>query len=107
MRGFALAVAAGAMVCASAAWAGEVVDVGIRDYRFSPAELTIKAGTTVRWINQEKRASHSVFFTGPAGFESDRLFPDESFQRTFDQPGDYPYTCGPHPEMNGLVRVTP
>jgi plastocyanin len=81
-------------------------EVGIRDYKFAPAELKVKAGTTVKWTNNEKRASHSVLFTGPDGYESERLFPGESWQRTFDKPGVYAYTCGPHPEMKGRIEVT-
>ena len=87
--------------------AAETVEVTILDYKFTPPKLTIKAGTTVKWINAEKRTTHSVFFSGPAGFESERFFPGESWQRTFDQPGSYPYGCGPHPEMKGLIEVTP
>lgn len=81
------------------------VEVSVRDYRFQPAALTVKVGTAVKWNNDEKRVSHSVFFTGPGGFESDRIFPGESWQRTFDKPGRYPYTCGPHPEMKGMIEV--
>ncbi len=84
----------------------QVVEIAIRDYSFQPAELKIRAGTTVRWTNQEKRVSHSVLFTGPGGFESDRIFPGESWKRRFDKPGVYPFTCGPHPEMHGNIEVT-
>lgn len=93
------------LLFAAAAWGQGVVEVTIRDYRFDPAELHVKTGTTVRWTNGEKRVSHSVFFTGPAGFESDRVFPGESYERRFDAPGSYPYRCGPHPEMTGRVEV--
>lgn len=85
--------------------AAQTVEVGIREYKFEPAELKIKVGTTVKWINQEKRTSHSVLFTGPAGFESERMFPGESWQRTFDKSGTHAYTCGPHPEMKGRIEV--
>jgi plastocyanin len=84
-----------------------VVQVEIRDYRFIPDRLTIQRGTTVRWVNLEKRSTHSVLFTGPGGFESERFFPGETWQRTFHQPGSYPYGCGPHPEMKGHVEVEP
>lgn len=84
----------------------QTVEVSIQDYKFLPAELKIKAGATVKWINNEKRTTHSVLFTGPGGFESDRFFPGESWQRRFDKPGVYPYSCGPHPEMNGKIEVT-
>lgn len=82
-------------------------EVKVENYAFAPAEVTVKAGATVRWTNGEKRVSHSILFTGPGGFESDRIFPGESWERRFDKPGRYPYTCGPHPEMKGLVVVTP
>lgn len=85
----------------------QTVEVRIRDYAFDPARITIRAGTTVKWINLEKRVSHSVLFTGVGGFESERMFPEESWQRRFDAPGEYRYTCGPHPEMTGVVVVTP
>jgi plastocyanin len=92
---------------ASAAAAAEVVVVQIRDNRFDPPELRVRAGATVRWVNAEKRTSHSVLFTGTSVIESDRLFPGEHFERRFDKPGRYPYTCGPHPEMHGVVEVEP
>ncbi len=85
----------------------ETVQVGILDYKYQPAQLQIKAGTTVKWVNNEKRVSHSILFRGPGGFESERIFPGESWERRFDQPGSYPYTCGPHPEMAGLIEVAP
>ena len=91
----------------SAAGAAETVEVQIKDYKYTPAQLTVKVGTTVKWTNREKRTTHSILFTGPGGFESERMFPDESWQRTFDKPGSYPYSCGPHPEMKGLVDVKP
>lgn len=82
------------------------VDIGIKDYKFDPPEIKIKVGTVVKWVNLEKRTSHSILFTGRGGFESDRIFPGESWQRLFDKPGTYAYICGPHPEMKGMIEVT-
>jgi plastocyanin len=83
----------------------QVVEVAIKDYHYHPHELKIKAGTTVRWVNREKRTSHSILFLGKEGFESERLFPGESWERKFEQPGRHEYSCGPHPEMKGVVEV--
>lgn len=85
--------------------AGEVVEVGIVQMKFEPQQLRVKPGTTVKWVNREKRTSHSVLFEQEGLPESDRFFPGESWQRTFDQPGTYTYRCGPHPEMTGVVEV--
>lgn len=90
---------------AGLAVAQTVHEVGIREYRFEPAELRIKAGDAVRWSNREKRTSHSVVFPAEGGLESERMFPGESWQRTFDQRGRHDYQCGPHPEMKGVVLV--
>lgn len=96
--------ASAALAASTPATTAEIV---IRDYQFVPAVLQIRAGTTVIWINKEKRTSHTVLFTGPGGMESERLFPGDSWQRRFDTPGDHPYICGPHPEMKGLISVVP
>lgn len=90
---------------AALACAQGTAEVSIQDYKFDPPRLRVKPGTTVKWTNNEKRANHSVLFLGPQGFESERMFPGESYQRSFDKPGRYPYSCGPHPEMNGIVEV--
>ena len=87
------------------ALAQQTVEVTIQDYKFLPAEVRIKAGDKVKWINKEKRTSHSVLFPSENGLESERFFPDESWQRTFTQLGSYSYRCGPHEEMKGLVVV--
>jgi plastocyanin len=84
----------------------DTTEIIIRDYKYQPAELSIPAGTTVKWTNDEKRVSHSILFTGPGGFESERIFPGESWERRFDEPGRYPFSCGPHPEMQGVITVS-
>lgn len=80
------------------------VEIEIADYRFVPAEVRVKVGDTVRWINREKRTSHSVLFIA-SGQESERLFPAESWEKLFDRSGSQVYRCGPHPEMQGVVHV--
>jgi len=88
-----------------AALAGQTVEISIEKYLFTPPEVSIRVGDTVKWVNREKRTSHSVVFPQEGGRESERMFPDESWERQFTQPGRYPYTCGPHPEMKGLIIV--
>lgn len=74
---------------------------------FSPAEVTIAPGTTVRWINDA-----SIFHTiTPNGHsEWDRATMSTSgatFSHTFDAVGEYPYFCEPHRSqgMTGTVIV--
>jgi len=108
-RRFCTALAGGAVAALSFhrhATAQDAVVV-IRDYKFVPAQLSIKPGTTVRWVNEEKRTTHTVRFAGPAGLESERLFPGDQFEHRFDKPGFVSYLCGPHPEMTGSIEVRP
>lgn len=102
---------AGKLVAGLALWplcaAAQTVEVLIQDYKYLPAALKIRAGTTVKWTNNEKRTTHSILFTGPGGFESERIFPGESWQRKFDTPGSFAYSCGPHPEMKAQIDVAP
>lgn len=79
--------------------------VEIIKYKFSPSEISIQTGDTVIWTNKEKRQYHSVWFKATDTKEPDYFFPDETFEKTFDSPGDFPYECGPHPRMKGSVKV--
>jgi plastocyanin len=105
LRSRSIAIPALLALLAAPAFA-DTAEVSIAEYKYEPAELTIKAGTTVKWTNNEKRVSHSILFLGEGGFESDRFFPGESWERTFDKPDTYLYSCGPHPEMKGRIEVT-
>jgi plastocyanin len=98
-------ILAGFALAASLAGAGEVVEVSIEKMQFVPQLVKIKPGATVKWVNHEKRSNHSILFEKEGLPESERFFPGESWQRTFDKPGVYPYVCGPHPEMTGVVEV--
>ncbi len=83
----------------------EAATVEIRNQQFHPENLMVAVGTTVTWINMEKRQYHSVWFEVEGFPEADYFFPEETWERTFDKPGAYHYRCGPHPEMTGTITV--
>ncbi len=79
----------------------------IKDYKFIPQEITIQKGQVIRWENREKRQYHSVWFEALDEEEpEDYLFPEDYYEREFNQTGSFSYRCGPHPEMTGVIRVT-
>ena len=88
----------------------DVVIVKMYKYTFCPPRIEVKQGTTVRWVNVDRRTSHSVWLKEAGKPESDRLFSEEKVEMTFDlPPGEYPYLCGPHwkdNDMKGQVTVT-
>jgi plastocyanin len=85
---------------------GDVPVVIIKDFKFSPQEVTVKPGDTIRWENHEKLQYHSVWFEASGEEEPDYFFPEEFYERTFDTSETLPYRCGPHPRMTGVVHVT-
>jgi plastocyanin len=96
------------VLTSTAAFAGSDDEalVIIQKYKFIPQDITIKQGQTLRWENREKRQYHSVWFEALGEEEpEDYLFPEDSYERSFNKLGTYPYRCGPHPEMLGTVTV--
>jgi plastocyanin len=85
--------------------AEHVAAIDILNFKFTPAEVTVKAGTTVRWTNHGY-VPHTVDFTGEA-VHSGVLNNGNQFTHTFTTPGTYPYICHIHPFMHGTVAVIP
>ena len=86
----------------------DVAIVMMYKYTFCPGAIEVKQGTTVRWVNVDRRTSHSMWLKEAGKPESDRLFSGEKVEMTFDlPPGDYPYLCGPHWKEEGMTgKVT-
>jgi plastocyanin len=79
--------------------------VTIDNFAFGPATITVPAGTTVTWTNQDDEP-HTVTSTAdPKSFKSAALDTGDHFSFTFDKPGTYQYFCEIHPHMTGTVVV--
>jgi plastocyanin len=60
----------------------------------------------VKWTNREKRTSHSVVFPQEGGLRvRAHVSQTKAGSANSMQAGRYDYTCGPHPEMKGVVIV--
>ena len=77
--------------------------VTIDNFSFSPATVTVPAGTTIRWTNRDD-IPHTVVSNDKV-FKSKVLDTDEAFAYTFSKPGTYSYFCSIHPKMVGKVVV--
>jgi plastocyanin len=76
-----------------------------RSYLFSPADITVKADTTVTWTNSDQ-FTHSVQLVD-TGEMLGVLKPGDTLTHVFDKPGTYKYDCSFHPQnMHGTVTVT-
>ncbi|WP_308298892.1 cupredoxin family copper-binding protein [Streptomyces sp. GESEQ-35] len=79
--------------------------VTMQGYAFSPANLTVPAGSTVTWTNQDT-APHDVKTTsGPVSIHSPMLDKGESWSFTFGTAGAYGYYCTVHPDMTAGITV--
>ncbi len=84
---------------------GPTASVSIASFAFNPATLTVAAGTTVTWTNNDS-TTHTVTSTaGPASFDSGFVSPGGTFSFKFTQVGTYEYHCSIHTYMLGSVTV--
>jgi plastocyanin len=76
----------------------------INNLAFSPQSVTVTAGDTVTWRN-DQNINHTV--TSDTGDELDSpvLSQGQTYQHVFAQAGTYPYHCTIHPTMTGNVAV--
>jgi plastocyanin len=79
------------------------VEIKIDNFSFSPATITVAAGTIVRWVNHDD-IPHNVVSEDKA-FKSKVMDTDEDFTYTFAKPGTYAYFCSIHPRMTGKIIV--
>jgi plastocyanin len=77
--------------------------VSIPGMSFSPGTITIKAGITVTWKNNDYTA-HTVT-ADDSSFDSGNLDPGQSFSHTFSSAGTINYHCKYH-TMTGKVIVS-
>jgi len=87
---------------AGAALAAEE-SVTIQGFAFGPASLTIDAGDTVTWTNEDG-VGHTATQDG-GGFDTGTIAAGASDSIAFDEAGTFPYHCTIHPAMTGTITV--
>ncbi len=74
---------------------------------FSPDKLSVPAGSTVIWTNNDTVAHTVTSVSGNGSLNSGNMNPGASYNFTFTTPGTYDYICTYHYWMTGTVVVTP
>ncbi len=91
-----------APLAAPAAHAADTMVV-MKNFDFSPMDITVSPGSTVTWKNLDGEphtvASRDGLFRSPA------LDQNDTYQFKFDTPGVYKYICSIHPKMMATVTV--
>lgn len=83
----------------------------VSNFAFTPKDITIFVGETVRWTNtagtHNVNGSKDIFPANPVGFSSGSPSSDLwNFDFTFTTSGVYQYQCDPHAAMNMKGTVT-
>jgi plastocyanin len=83
--------------------------VNIANYAFNPKTLSVKAGTTVTWKNDDQFAHQVTSTAGDPGaaFDLGQQAGGATVHHTFTTPGTYHYYCNIHNYMTGTIVVTP
>ena len=76
----------------------------IQGFKFKPANISIKRGTKVIWINKDS-TPHTATANNHRTFDSGLLRKGQRYTRTFWKTGKYGYHCKPHPFMKGSITV--
>lgn len=111
LAALAVAASATATLTLAPAAAGEQahdaqsVTVPIRSFKFTPPDLTVNTGDTVKWVNEDQAPHNVTSKSGPAQFASDTLKKNQSYSYTFAAPGSYSYLCTIHPDMVATVTA--
>jgi len=79
-------------------------EIGIDNFAFAPRELTVKAGTTVTWVNRDD-VPHVIVNIEQKFKESPVLDTDRRYSVRLTTPGTYKYFCSIHPTMTGTIVV--
>lgn len=100
--GIATLVAAGAIAVPALA---ATSTVQVKDNKFVANRITVKKGTTVKWVWKGK-APHNVTVTkGPAKFSS-KTFAKGTFSKKLTKAGTYTIVCTIHtPGMKMTIKV--
>jgi plastocyanin len=90
-------------VAAQDATTKDANEITIDNFTFTPKELTVAVGTTVKWVNHDD-IPHTIV-EKKTTFRSKALDTDDSYSFTFTSAGTFDYFCGLHPHMVGQVIV--
>jgi plastocyanin len=83
---------------------GGATEVSMEDIKFDPTQVTVKAGDTVTWVNDDS-VGHDVTGDDFKSGEPGAMQNGDTFEHTFDTAGTFDYVCSVHPGMDGSVTV--
>lgn len=87
--------------------AAPAAEVRQQNGTFAPGALTIRAGATVAFLNDDRLAHNVYSQTAGHAFDLGLALPGESVEHEFARPGVVDIRCAVHPRMRLAVTVQP
>lgn len=81
------------------------LNIRAENFSFMPKTLTIEKGTRITWTNYD--SSSHIVSSDTNLFSSEIMQQNETYSRTFNELGTFPYHCNLHAEMTGTIEVLP
>ncbi len=81
----------------------DTLEIAIEDFLYSPEDLTINAGTTITWTNNDAAVHDAT--ERDRSWNTELLLEGDAGEITFDEPGTFEYFCSIHPWMEASITV--
>lgn len=104
MRRF-LCVIVGVLFVTAAPALADTTVVKVGHNRLDPSEVTVEAGSTVTFLNEDQMPGGHTVVADDGSFESPGLAKGQEWSHTFEKPGTYTYIIKEHPSAQGKIIV--
>ncbi len=78
--------------------------VTIKGHAFTPADIQIKVGDSITWINEDNSRHSATDLNG--AFDTGLLSRGQEATLTFGGAGRFEYRCTPHANMRGTIMIS-
>ena len=82
----------------------ETIQIVIENLVFAPAEVSAKVGDTIEWVNKDVFAHTATARNGD--FDVNQP-PKKTVTSVLNKAGTVEYYCSFHPNMKGVLKITP
>jgi len=103
--GWTVVIASVGGIATSVALAGTMVSVVQKGRAFASRQLDIKAGDSVRFLNEDTFIHHVFVKSATMNYDSEEQEPGQSIDVRFPVAGSFNVRCEIHPKMSLQVNV--
>ena len=82
----------------------ETIQIVIQNLAFTPAEVSVKIGDTIEWVNKDVFAHTATARNGDFDINQP---PKKTVTSVLNKTGTVEYYCRFHPNMKGVLKIAP